>query len=75
VNSVDNGLVAFVAFVGLCANVSPSGVRGFGLDRPEGDVLAAALSRSSVARRRASRASSSEVWEETAFFLCGRILG
>lgn len=28
-----------------------------------------ALRRSSVARSRASRASSSEVWEETAFFL------
>ena len=54
-------------------NVSPRGVRGFGLDRPgEGDLLdAAALRRSSVALRRASRASSSEVWEETAFFLCG----
>lgn len=73
-NSEANGLVA-LAFVGLCANVSPSGVRGLGLDRPEGDLLiAAALRRSSVARRRASRASSSEVCEDTAFFL-GRILG
>lgn len=74
-NSDANGLVALAAFVGLCANVSPSGVLAFGLDRPEGDLLdAAAFRRSSVARRRASRASSSEVCEDTAFFLRGWIL-
>jgi hypothetical protein len=42
--------------------VSPSGVRGLGLDRPEEPVVRpAAASRSSVALRRASRASSSDV--------------
>jgi len=73
-NSEVNGLVVLAAaLVGLWANVSPSGVRGFGLEWPEGDGLAAAaFSRSSVARRRASRASSSDVWVETAFFLFGR---
>ena len=71
-NSDDSGLVALVALVGLCANVFPRGVRGFGLERPDGDLLDdAAFSLSSVARRRASRASSSEVWEDTAFFLLG----
>lgn len=71
-NSDESGLVA-LAFVGLWENVSPSGVLGFGLDRPEGDLLdAAAFRRSSVARRRASRASSSEVCVDTAFFLQSR---
>lgn len=70
VNADANGIVALLAFVGLCWNVSPSVVLAFGLEGPEGDLLAAAArSRSSVARRRASRALSSEVCEETAFFL------
>lgn len=61
-NSAANGLVILLALVGLCAKVSASGVLAFGLERPEGDFFeAAAFSRSSVARRRASRASSSEV--------------
>ena len=52
--------------------MSPRGGRGRGEERPfrEGEVLEeAALRRSSVALRRASRASSSEVWEETFCFL------
>jgi hypothetical protein len=57
--------------------VSPPRVgRDRGLDLPEDDdlagltpVLAAFFKRSSVARRRASRASSSEVWLDTARFL------
>jgi hypothetical protein len=52
--------------------ISPRGGRGRGEERPfrEGEVLEeAALRRSSVALRRASRASSSEVWEETFCFL------
>jgi hypothetical protein len=56
---------------------SPTGGRGRDEERPEGlpfgdgDVRAeaAALRRSSVAFRRASRASSSEVWEDTFCFL------
>jgi hypothetical protein len=50
--------------------VSPKGGRGRGLERPErfGEEETA-FKRSSVARNLASRASSSEVWEETAFFL------
>ena len=54
-------------------NASPMGGRGRGEERPErtlgGERDAAALSRSSVALRRASRASSSEVWEDTLSFL------
>ena len=72
-NSVASGLVGFALFdAELWLNVSPSGVRGFGLERPDGDLSdAAAFRRSSVALIRASRASSSDVCEETAFFLCG----
>jgi len=68
-NSVLSGLVG--ASLGG-ENVSPKGWRGRGLDRPDrppGAFAAAAFNRSSVAFNRASRASSSEVWEETAFFL------
>lgn len=77
-NSVARGLVGDVsAFSGrVCVNVSPKGARCLGLfapplDFPEG-LLAASLAfnRSSVARRRASRASSSDVWVDTAFFFC-----
>jgi hypothetical protein len=79
-NSVASGEVGFSALAGEPENVSPSGVRWCGLERPEGEErpglefatafwLAAAFKRSSVARRRASRASSSEVWEETFCFL------
>ena len=54
--------------------LSPRAGRGWGLERPdllEGDVrlLAAAFRRSSVALRRASSSSSSEVWEDTFCFL------
>jgi hypothetical protein len=60
-----------------CAKVSPRGIRGRGrgLERSDrcsvGEVLpvAAAFRRSSVALKRASRASSSDVWEVTLFFL------
>lgn len=68
-NSLLSGLVG--ASLGG-ENVSPKGWRGRGLERPErppGTFAPAALRRSSVAFRRASSASSSEVWEETAFFL------
>jgi hypothetical protein len=76
-NSEASGLVGLSSFVGLEVKVSsPSAARGRGLDLPEGEdfeglppALAAFLRRSSVARRRASRASSSEVWLETARFL------
>jgi hypothetical protein len=69
--------VGLSSFVGLGAKVSsPRAARGRGLDLPDDDdfagltpALAAFLRRSSVARRRASRASSSEVWLETARFL------
>lgn len=69
-NSAARGLV------GCSLNVfSPSGTRGRGLDLPDGlpagFPLAAAFSRSSVAFSLASRASSSEVCVETAFFLRG----
>lgn len=52
--------------------MSPRAGRERGEERPvrfEGEVWAAALSRSSVAFRRASRASSSEVWLWTLYFL------
>jgi hypothetical protein len=76
-NSDERGLVGLSAFVGLGVKVSsPSAGRGRGLDLPDdadfaglAPALAAFLRRSSVARRRASRASSSEVWLETARFL------
>ena len=74
-NSEARGLVGLCSFVGLGVKVSsPMAGRGRGLDLPDGftgltPVLAAFLRRSSVARRRASRASSSEVWSETARFL------
>jgi hypothetical protein len=76
-NSEERGLVGLASFVGLGAKVSPARAgRDRGLDLPEDDdlaglapVLAAFFKRSSVARRRASRASSSEVWLETARFL------
>lgn len=74
-NSEESGLVAFSFLFGLVGvNVScPSGTRCRGLDRPVDDFgigdAPRAFSRSSVALRRASRASSSEVCEETAFFL------
>jgi hypothetical protein len=74
-NSEASGLVRLCSFVGLGIKVSsPMAGRGRGLDLPDGftglaPVLAAFLRRSSVARRRASRASSSEVWSETARFL------
>jgi len=51
-----------------------SGVRWWGLDRPDEGLSPGrgeaprAFRRSSVAFRRASRASSSEVWVDTAFF-------
>ena len=65
-NSVARGLVEVSAFVGLEVKVSPRGTRCRGLDLPEEDLfcglaLATFFNRSSVARRRASRASSSEV--------------
>ena len=76
-NSDERGLVGLSAFVGLGAKVSPpSAGRGRGLDLPDDADFAglapavdAFLRRSSVARRRASSASSSEVWLETALFL------
>jgi hypothetical protein len=68
--------VGLSSFVGLGAKVSPRAVRWRGLDLPDGELpagvtaaLAAFFKRSSVARRRASKASSSEVWDETALFL------
>jgi hypothetical protein len=82
-NSEDRGLLGpWSARVGEKVS-SPRPGRGRGLDLPfgEGDVLPkevvvgvegvrpAFFRRSSVALRRASRASSSEVCEETAFFL------
>ena len=79
-NSEARGLVGFSSFVGLGAKVSPRAVRCRGLDLPDGDfpagltpALAAFFKRSSVARRRASRASSSEVWEDTALFLYAHV--
>ena len=74
-NSEARGFVGLCSFVGLGVKVSsPMAGRGRGLDLPDAltgltPVLAAFLRRSSVARRRASRASSSEVWSETARFL------
>lgn len=69
-NSVDRGLVC--GSLGG-ENASPTGIRWRGLERPDltppGAFAAAALRRSSVAFSLASRASSSEVWEETARFL------
>jgi hypothetical protein len=74
-NSEASGLVGLSSFVGLGAKVSPRAVRWRGLDLPDGELpagvtaaLAAFFKRSSVARRRASKASSSEVWDETALF-------
>lgn len=68
-NSADRGLV------GCSLNVSPSGTRWRGLDLPDdfpwGLPVAASFNLSSVAFSLASRASSSEVWVETAFFLRG----
>jgi hypothetical protein len=77
VYSDDRGDVVCVRWVGDCGfvNVSPIAGRDLGDDRSlrfvedDGDVWAAALRRSSVAFRRASRASSSEVWEWTFCFL------
>jgi len=76
-NSVARGLVGDVsAFSGrVCVNVSPKGARCLGLfapplDLPEVLTASLAFNRSSVARRRASRASSSDVWVDTAFFFC-----
>jgi len=63
-----------VVLFGLCGfvNASPTAGRGRGLLRPFGEgvvwAVAAAFNRSSVAFRRASKASSSEVWEETFCF-------
>lgn len=79
--SEESGLVRLSSFIGLGAKVSPPRAgRGRGLDLPDGDdfagltpALAAFFKRSSVARRRASRASSSEVWLETARFLTGKV--
>lgn len=68
-NSVARGLVCG-SFGGEKA--SPTGMRCRGLERPDltpEAFAAAALRRSSVAFNLASRASSSEVWEETARFL------
>ena len=66
-NSADRGLV------GCSLNVSPNGTRCRGLDLPDdfpgGLPVAAIFNLSSVAFNLASRASSSEVWVETAFFL------
>ena len=74
-----SGDLGFSACVGEPEKVSPRGVRGCGLARPLAGRPGlmpvtdfwppAALKRSSVARRRASRASSSEVWDETFCFL------
>ena len=74
VNSEASGLVGLSAFVGLEVKVSPRAARCRGLDLPfdlpcPGLALAALFNLSSVARRRASRASSSDSWEETARFL------
>ena len=74
VNSEASGLVGLSALVGLEVKVSPSAERCRGLDLPfdlpcPGLALAALFNLSSVARRRASRASSSDSWEETARFL------
>ena len=76
-NSEASGLVGLSSFVGLGVKVSsPMAGRGLGLALPDGidfdglpPALAAFFRRSSVARRRASRASSSEVWLDTARFL------
>jgi len=75
-NSVARGLVGFSVFVGLDVKVSPSGTLCRGLDLPEEGfpaglvpALDAFFNRSSVARRRASRASSSDVCEVPARFL------
>lgn len=71
-NSDARGLVGLSVFVaGVEVNVSgASGARGLGLERPEtGTGAPLAFKRSSVALRRASRASSSVVWVDTAFFL------
>ncbi len=66
-NSAERGLV------GCSLNVSPSGTRCLGLDLPDdfpgGLPLAACFNLSSVAFSLASRASSSEVCVDTAFFL------
>ena len=72
VNSEASGLVGLSAFVGLEVKVSPRAVRCRGLDLPFAlpcPGLAALFSLSSVARRRASRASSSDSCEDTARFL------
>jgi hypothetical protein len=72
-NSDARGLVGLSVFGALVVDVNvseASGARGRGLDRPEaGTGAPLAFKRSSVALRRASRASSSEVCVDTAFFL------
>lgn len=73
-NSFASGLVGLVVACSPSLNVSPSGALDRGLDLPV-DALPGGLAPpaifnlSSVALSRASRASSSEVWDETAFFL------
>ena len=72
-NSVPSGEVGCFCDWDL-VNVSATAGRDRGLDRPEEELLVgwfvpAILRRSSVALRRASRASSSEVWVFTTFFL------
>ena len=84
-NSLASGEVGFSALVGEPVKVSPNGVRWCGLERPLAERpglvsvtvfwVAAAFNLSSVARRRASRASSSLVWEETFCFLRRLVMG
>jgi len=75
-SSEAKGEVAHLGLVCGFVKASPTGGRGRGEDLPEGFPFgegeeradAAALRRSSVAFSRASRASSSEVWDDTFCF-------